>query len=331
MREQVQAVIVAATSNGTAALQSFNEQGLSLITAGRIAVEPVAEAVREGREEEAKVMWSALSELGAITTAAVEPVVQLTKEGKLNEAKTMWSFWRTLGADIDAVGGEGRTAMHVAAEKGEVDLVRLLHELGASLEGTPSGLLQCHLSGFSTATVPSAVAAQGRVRYELTLQVVGPCPQIGWANPQFEQVNQETEEGTGDDAHSWGADGARQESLNADELAGQYNVKWSAGDVIGIAADLDARTLSFAKNGDWIEVFSECDFGDEGIFPSITMQDGICEVNLGASPFKYSGPSDDYEAVAPDVCVLERYRGARSDFKGSFKVGATHSYVLVTT
>ena len=101
---------------------------------------------------------------------------------------------------------------------------------------------------------------------------------------------------------------------------GQYHVKWSTGDVIGVAADLDAGTLSFAKNGDWIEVFKECDFGDEGIFPSITLKDGECEVNLGASPFKFPGPSDGYQPVGPEVQVLDRHRGERSAFTGSFKL-----------
>ena len=201
--------------------------------------------------------------------------------------------------------------------------MRVLHELGASVEGISlilSRPLLCRLSGFTTAAAPDAVARHGQVRYEVVLQVVGDGPQIGWATPRFEGVKKRTNNGTGDDAHSWGVDGARQKAWHKGEGAETYDVKWASGDVIGVAADLDARTLSFAKNGVWIEVFTECDFGDEGIFPSISLQDGECEVNLGSSPFKFPGPSDKYQPVGPEVRALERYRGERSAFIGNFKV-----------
>ena len=187
-----------------------------------------------------------------------------------------------------------------------------------------AGQLICHLSGFSTAAVPDAVATDGQVRYEITLRVVGAVPQIGWATPKFEATTENSSgEGTGDNAYSWGADGARQLTWhNGEAQKGTYDIEWSAGNVIGIAADLEAGTLSFAKHGVWVEAFKGCDFGDEGIFPSITMN-GKCEVNLGASPFKFPGPNDNYKPVGPGISKLECYRGGKSAFEGSFdEVGA---------
>ena len=101
MRERIQAVAAAATSGNAAALDSFKAQGVSLGVAGRAAVEPVVEAMRKGKVEEAKVMWSALS---------------------------------NLGAELDCVDGKGRTALWMEAEKGEVEVVRELHRMGASVE-----------------------------------------------------------------------------------------------------------------------------------------------------------------------------------------------------
>ena len=105
MKEQIAAIAVVAMSNDTASLQAFKAQGASLANVGYAAVEPVVEAVREGRVEEAKAMWSVLSELGA---------------------------------ELDSRDGKGRTAVWMAAMNGEEEVVRVLRELGAMGETPPS-------------------------------------------------------------------------------------------------------------------------------------------------------------------------------------------------
>ena len=93
---------------------------------------------------------------------------------------------------------------------------------------------------------------------------------------------------------------------------------FAAGDVIAIAADLDAGTLSFAKNGgDWLHLFTSCDFGAEGLFPSITLKDASIEVNFGGQPFKF--PDAAYRPAAPDARKFELYRGKPEDVKGAFE------------
>jgi hypothetical protein len=121
-----------------------------------------------------------------------------------------------------------------------------------------AGSLLCILDGFSTAAVPQCISASGQVRYEVTLLDMGRCPQIGWATPSFGHTHERTGDGTGDDEHSWAADGARQSAWHGGQRPG-YDVAWATDDVIGVAADLDVGSLSFAKNGEWLEVFSGID------------------------------------------------------------------------
>ena len=181
-----------------------------------------------------------------------------------------------------------------------------------------AGSLLCILDGFSTAAVPQCATASGQVRYEVTLLDMGPCPQIGWATPAFAHTDELTDEGTGDDEHSWAADGARRLGFHGNTHG--YDVTWATGDVIGVAADLDNRSLSFAKNGEWLEVFSGIDISlAGGLFPSITLQNGRCEVNLGAAPFKFPGPAPSYAPVTPQTRALARHRGEPGNFKGSFE------------
>ena len=183
-----------------------------------------------------------------------------------------------------------------------------------------AGSLLCILDGFSTAAVPQCATASGQVRYEVTLLDMGPYPQIGWATPAFAHTDELTGEGTGDDEHSWAADGARQSAWHGGQQRPGYDVTWATGDVIGVAADLDNRSLSFAKNGEWLEVFSGIDINSAGgLFPSITLYDGRCEVNLGAAPFKFPGPAPSYAPVTPQTRALARHRGEPSNFKGSFE------------
>ena len=119
MKEQIAAIAAAATSNDTTALQSFKAQGVVLSKAGSAAVEPVVEAVRKGRVEEAKVMWSALSEMGAA---------------------------------LDSTDAQGRTAVWMAAMRREVEVVKVLREMGATGETPPSRVRKIDIN-FYTAGV----------------------------------------------------------------------------------------------------------------------------------------------------------------------------------
>eukprot|EP01047_Picozoa_sp_COSAG01_P072374 COSAG01_NODE_11492_length_1922_cov_148.682940_2_plen_94_part_00 len=58
------------------------------------------------------------------------------------------------------------------------------------------------------------------------------------------------QEGVGDDACSWGVDGARVQAWG-DGGGKEYGQAWQEGDVIGLAAILDTGAISFGLNGSW--------------------------------------------------------------------------------
>ena len=65
-------------------------------------------------------------------------MVEAAREGRVEEAKVMWSVLSELGADIDGADEKGRTAVWMAAMSGEVEVVRMLRELGSKGETPPS-------------------------------------------------------------------------------------------------------------------------------------------------------------------------------------------------
>ena len=237
------------------------------------------------------------------------------------------------GASPTVAREDGATPLYAAAcvrhhskGAGHLELVREL--IDASLGGwkaqvEANGSLVFISSAFCTAALPNEAKVAGRVRYEVTLKELPPLSvlllQMGWATEGFAPISTETTDGTGDDIHSWGADGGRQTSWH-NGPHGSYPVQWAAGDVIGVAANLDTGTVSFAKNDEqWIELFKGCDLGGKGLFPSISLGIyGACEVNVGNTPFKYPAPDETYEPAAPGVRALVRHKGDPRCFDGSF-------------
>ena len=69
------------------------------------------------------------------------------REGRVEEAKVMWSVLSELGAKLDSADGQGRTAVWMAAMSGEVEVVRVLRELGARAE-TPPSRVRTHKQGW---------------------------------------------------------------------------------------------------------------------------------------------------------------------------------------
>ena len=141
------------------------------------------------------------------------------------------------------------------------------------------------------------------MRYEVTFEQVGPCPQLGWATPGFElRPGVASHNGVGDLSDSWAVDGVRGvrfhngqmlwdvfEAARADPVvapAARAAPFWRAGDVIGVAADLDAGQLWFGRNGEWWLCFD----GGAGIYPALSVRDARFELNCGERPFRYPPP-----------------------------------------
>ena len=112
------------------------------------------------------------------------------------------------------------------------------------------------VDGFSTFGLPEQARRTGKVRYEVTFVRVGPCPQLGWATPSFQsQPGVPTSDGVGDLSESWAIDGARRVLWHNGRLTSQAVPLWAEGDVVGVAADLDAGRLWFGLNGAWTLYF----------------------------------------------------------------------------
>ena len=111
-------------------------------------------------------------------------------------------------------------------------------------------------------------------------------PQIGWATPDFElKVGTYDGNGIGDDTESWGADGQRKLLWHGGER--DWNTSWAAGDIIGVAADLDTEgkgSLWFGKNGDWSVAFDSIT-APKGLYPAMSLKNSTkVAVNLVRGP-----------------------------------------------
>ena len=187
--------------------------------------------------------------------------------------------------------------------------------------------------GFSTMTVtnqitfagefdsygcPGAAANAGKCYYEVEVDAFdGAVPQMGWADTGWElgveghyDIGVDDDagtEGVGDDKHSWGIDGARSMKWHGEET-GTWGAAWKQGDVIGFAADLGAKTLSFSINGVWTDgskqianpAFTGVSIPDPGrLYPALTAAGGTYSVNLGdGGAFKFAAPDPSYKSVA---------------------------------
>ena len=158
--------------------------------------------------------------------------------------------------------------------------------------------------------------------------------QLGWADVQF-KANINEGKGVGDDSHSWAYDGYRSLKWHANQKA-SFGRKWNAGDVIGIAIDLDdEKTVSFSLNGDWGVngiAFENITYSD-AVFPAITLLRGErVELNLGVagSPFVYAPPSSDYTALTVTQGIDEGEKTNRfCGFSSVIEMGLNeHSFTI---
>ena len=118
----------------------------------------------------------------------------------------------------------------------------------------------------------------------------------------FDTAEESRGQGVGDDSVSWGFDGIRR-NLWGDNQIGQsaedntYGVEWNNGDVLGLAVDIDNKTMSFFVNGVALGVaFSDIALPAGWIAPAISAQGGTYKVNFGDRPFQHT-PPESYAAV----------------------------------
>jgi len=134
----------------------------------------------------------------------------------------------------------------------------------------------------------------GKWYYEVLLvKTCDGVAQVGWADQNF-SGSDENATGTGDDMHSWAYDGFRQKKWNDGDVS--WGRKWADGMVVGCAADVDSRILSFSLDGNWQAPMGKAFTGikfSNGIFPAITGEKSFkYQVNFGQKPFRFGPPSE---------------------------------------
>ena len=219
---------------------------------------------------------------------------------------------------LDAVGDDGFSALLWAEERGLRSVAQKLRECGAAAVRRPAlslfrgecGAVQIKVSERTVAFAHSFVTVRSAQRcplgakgyYELEILDRDDLnPQYGFASPAFERVLGASEEGVGDDEHSWAVDGARQCKWHNGNEA--YPCTWNVGDVIGLACDLDAMQMHVSVNGSFAApngaVFElDPDAVHDGLFAAFSGVSGKVRYNFGEAPFQHAPPAADYQAFA---------------------------------
>jgi hypothetical protein len=161
--------------------------------------------------------------------------------------------------------------------------------------------LECdNTSGRNFETVKADVKVKGgKWYYEAKLLTYGKI-HIGWCTDKCTiQTNSYT--GLGHDTESWAYDGSYQVVWHGSSSNNtRYGEYWNNGDIIGCVLDLEAKQMSFYRNGKDLGVaFSSLSVGD-GYYPAASLQYGQkIQFNFGKEPFKYP-----LSEVFPDIHPL---------------------------
>ena len=120
----------------------------------------------------------------------------------------------------------------------------------------PWEVLRVSSQEWVTFGIPHAASSSGKRYYEVTLDKFGDDPRIGWANHSMQRTTRATTDGVGGDANSWGVDGGTRKLWHEGSRFWDVKRAWSTGDVIGLAADLEAGVLRCSQNGEWTDAFA---------------------------------------------------------------------------
>jgi hypothetical protein len=136
----------------------------------------------------------------------------------------------------------------------------------------------------------------GKFYYEAEVKKIYGVMQLGFVTEGFQSMGQ-SNNGVGDDDHSWGFDGIRQ--LLWPKKYDDFGSKWMIGDTLGFACDLVNKSISFSVNGSF-EAPNGTAFekiNTEWLSPGLSGSNGSLAVNFGDRPFKCSPPDDSYLSV----------------------------------
>ena len=158
---------------------------------------------------------------------------------------------------------------------------------------------------FSTVCFQQSCPAGSCAYYEIRILQLPTYPQVGFVTSKFEPALTYSGNGVGDDEQSWGVDGARCKRWFQSGGHDGYDVEWKAGDVIGLACDLQRQELLVSVNGDFSPpngVFFDLSSSSPPteLFAAFTAGNGQVEFNFGEDGRElwHAPPSEAFAALA---------------------------------
>lgn len=152
--------------------------------------------------------------------------------------------------------------------------------------------------GFSTFGAPGMLASKGVLYFEIEILKARGLAQFGFAVKDGIPISEGLSDvGVGDNGTSWSVDGSRSCKWHGDSSA--WHGRWKDGDVIGLAANVDAGVIAVSMDGSWENhAESKCSvvFRDDsikkGVFPCFTCSSYALRYKFSDESFKYGPPPD---------------------------------------
>ena len=305
---------VAAQSGHTECLQLLAECKADLDQPNRYGATPAWMAAQDGYTECLQLLADQKADLSQPDNNGATPAFVSAQEGHTECLQLLADH----KADLHQATPWGDTLLSTAKSSGHSAIVQILLAAGVAdlnqAERHAAALQRCGQTPVGTVVpfgewcthgAPDASATSGKVCYEAKLLTLVGYPQFGWASSAFTCISGET--GAGDDGASWAVDGVRGQLFHNGERDWRrttvsqwfHNVipRWVAGDVIGIAADVDKGDIWCAHNGNWSIAFQNADLAG-GVFPVVTCSNALVSINLGKQPLQHPPPSECFVTVS---------------------------------
>jgi hypothetical protein len=144
---------------------------------------------------------------------------------------------------------------------------------------------------FSTVRAARWCPAGRRGYCEVEVVFAGDAPQWGFCTAEWPRRGSGVR-GVGDEAGSWGVDGVRGCAWRAGRR-GKLDVRWAAGDVVGLACDPEAGEVRAAVNGVWAGPAGVATRGAKaaGLLPALSCSGSRVRLNMGEAPFRHPPPA----------------------------------------
>jgi ATP-dependent RNA helicase DDX1 len=154
---------------------------------------------------------------------------------------------------------------------------------------------------------------RGKFFYEVEVLEKGNC-RVGWST-----IAAHLELGKDGQGFGYGGKGWKSYNGNYEKYGGEY----SQNDFIGVLLDFTKKQISFAKNGQLLEVAYEIpeDIMGTVLFPTIALSNSAARVNFGENPFRFPPPTEGekFLAIAKSFNLFDHHDSETYATKGPRK------------